>query len=272
MSCRRETRVALLMRPVFAALTLVAADLPQSSHAGPAQVDLELVLAVDASDSMSRAEMRVQREGYVAALRSPELAAAIMSRGRVALAYMEWAGPRSQRVVVPWTILSDENDGVRFADRLAAAPLSSFQEAAPWEGGTSISHALLYAAGMFSPAQAAGRVIDVSGDGPQNNGGDLYAARDRVVADGIVINGLPIVIAPAADWLSPLGVYYEDCVIGGPGAFAIAVNDPAQFEASIRRKLVLEIAGPPPRLIHADFRQEKRPATDCMALGQRPDR
>jgi hypothetical protein len=235
-------------------------------------VDLELVLAVDASDSMSRAEMLVQREGYIAALRSSDVAAAIASRGAVALVYMEWAGPRSQEIVVPWTILSDANDGALFADRLAAAPLSPFYEAVPWERGTSISHALLFAADISPAGGGANRVIDISGDGPENNGGDLYAARDRVIAEGVVINGLPIIISPAAASQVPLGKYYEDCVIGGPGAFVITVDDASLFALAIRRKLVLEIAGPPPRLIHADFRPDERSPTDCMVSGQRPGR
>ena len=271
MSRRREMR-GLSRIPIVAALVLSVAGPPTGVEAASKAIDLELVLAVDASDSMSRAEMRVQREGYVAALRSADVAAAIMSRGGVALAYMEWAGPRSQRIVVPWTILSDANDGALFADRLAATPLSPFYEAVPWERGTSISHALLFAAGMFSPGQRASRVIDISGDGPQNNGGDLYAARDRVIAEGVVINGLPIIISPAAAWLVPLAKYYEDCVIGGPGAFMITVDDASRFALAIRRKLALEIAGPPSRLIHADFRPAVRSPADCMAFGQRPDR
>jgi len=254
---------------VSLAVALGAACMTSRVDAGQGYVALELVLAVDASDSMSRAEMLVQREGYVAALRSADVAAAIASRGPVALAYMEWAGQRSQKIVVPWTILSDADDGALFADRLAAAPLGPFYEAVPWERGTSISHALLFAAGMFSTGQGASRVIDISGDGPQNSGGDLYAARDRVIADGVVINGLPILISPAA---ASLGVYYEDCVIGGPGAFMITVDDASRFALAIRRKLVLEIAGPSPRLIHADFRSDQRSPADCMAIGQRPGR
>jgi hypothetical protein len=268
---RKEETSAWFSRiPVVTlALVLMGACMTSQADAGPGYVDLELVLAVDGSDSMSRAEMLIQRNGYIAALRSADVAAAIASRGAVALAYMEWAGPRSQKVVVPWTVLSDANDSALFADLLAAAPLIPFYEAVPWERGTSISHALLFAAGMFSPGRGASRVIDISGDGPQNSGGDLYAARDRVVAEGVVINGLPIIISPAAAWRVPLGTYYEDCVIGGPGAFVITVDNASLLALAIRRKLVLEIAGPPPRLIHADFRPDERSQTDCMVLGQR---
>jgi len=271
MSRQRETG-CLSRIHIVAALVLAVAGPPAGAGAASKAVDLELVLAVDASDSMSRAEMLIQRNGYIAALRSADVAAAIVSRGGVALAYMEWAGPRSQRIIVPWTILSDANDGALFADRLAAAPLSRFYKAVPWERGTSISHALLFATGMLSPGRGASRVIDISGDGPQNDGGDLYTARDRVIAEGVVINGLPIIISPTAAWRVPLGIYYEDCVIGGPGAFVITVDDASLFALAIRRKLVLEIAGPPPRLIHADFRPDKRSPTDCMALGQRHGR
>ncbi len=271
MSSRRETRVALLMRLVFAAFTLVAADLPQSSHAGPAHVDLELVLAVDASDSMSRAEMRVQREGYVAALRSADVAAAIMSRGGVALAYMEWAGPQSQSIVVPLTILSSAEDAARFADALADAPLSPGFTAPPWATGTSISQALLFAAGMFSASGGAAQVIDISDNGANNSGDMISTARDRVVGKGVTINGLPVITRRGRS-RAPLALYYEDCVIGGPGAFAMTVDDPSLFEVAIRRKLVLEIAGPPVRLMHAEYRSAARAAVDCTGSGYWPSR
>jgi hypothetical protein len=264
MSRRNRTRAwfsqALVVSAIFAT---------SGAEAGSARVDVELILAVDASDSMSRNEMLIQRDGYIAALRSPEVAAAIMSRGRVALAYMEWAGPRSQQIVVPWTILSEPEDGARFADRLAASPLKPGFDVPPWERGTAISEALKFAAGMFN-AQGASRVVDISGDGPQNIGGDLFIVHDWLVAEGVVINGLPIVISPVPEWRTPLDVYYEDCVIGGPGAFTIAVNHPSLFEEAIRRKLVLEIAGPAVRLIHADYRPDARPPTDCAPFGQQP--
>jgi len=233
--------------------------LPSTSNAE--QTNLELVLAVDASGSMNRTELLVQRRGYVAALRSAEVAAAIEAYGSVALAYVEWAGPRSQHIVVPWSVLSDAEKAAQFAEALAAAPIRpAFAEPA-WETGTSIAHALLFAAGMFSAEGGAARIIDISGDGPDNSGA-LAAAREHVITEGITINGLPVITQGGGSDLS-LSEYYEDCVIGGPGAFAMVVDDLSRFEIAIRRKLVLEIAGPPARLIQADYRAADDSTTDC---------
>ena len=241
-------------------LTLIGACTTSQVDAGAAPVDLELILAVDVSDSVSRRELLVQRRGYVAALRSPEVAAVIVSGGAVALAYIEWAGPRSQKIVIPWTVLADGKDAAGFADRLAAAPLRPDFTAPPWERGTSISEALVFAAGMFTSRHGIRRIIDVSGNGPQNIGGDLFAARAMVVAKGITINGLPLDLRRPSEG-PPLGSYYGESVIGGSGAFAISVDDPSLFEASIRRKLALEIAGPPPRPTHAGYRPTPGAAT-----------
>jgi hypothetical protein len=222
-------------------LVTLFACAPLRVEAGPVAVDLELVLAVDVSGSMSRAELLVQRQGYIAALRSPDISATITNRGGVALAYMEWAGPGEQRIVVPLTVVSDATDARRFADMLAESPFDPGFKSAPWETGTSVSRALLYAADMFSPTAGGNRTIDISGDGPSNSGGSLAKARERVIAEGITINGLPIIDSAARSDL-PLAAYYEEFVIGGPGAFAIAVDDPSRFETAIRRKLMLEIA------------------------------
>ena len=228
-------------------MVLLGTCLPLQVAAGPA-VDLELILAVDVSGSMSQAELLVQRQGYIAALRSPDIAVAITNRGGVAIAYVEWAGPDEQRIVVPWTVVSDASGAERFAEMLADSPLDPGFNSPPWETGTSISRALLFAADMFSAGAGANRTIDISGDGPSNSGGSLTMARERVIAEGITINGLPIV-NPAGRSELPLAAYYEDCVIGGPGAFAIAVNDLSLFEIAIRRKLVLEIADAPQPVI-----------------------
>jgi hypothetical protein len=121
---------------------------------------------------------------------------------------------------------------------------------------------------MFSASGSANRIIDISGNGPSNSGGVLPAARQRVIAEGITINGLAITTSGQESHF-PLGVYYEDCVIGGTGAFAMAADEPSLFKIAIRRKLVLEIAGPPARLIHADYRPADRAATDCSQVYKR---
>ena len=223
---------------------------------------LELVLAVDVSGSMSKAELLVQRQGYISALRSPDIANAINRNGAVALAYIEWGGPREQRIIVPWMLLSDDTDAARFAEKLAEAPLDPGFRSAPWETGTSISAALRFASSMFSGDGFARQTIDISGDGPNNSGGPLATAREYVLARGITINGLPMV-NPAARFNFLLDVYYEDCVIGGLGAFSIEVDDPSLFERSIRRKLVLEIAGREAPILAAAFGQTGAPRTDC---------
>jgi hypothetical protein len=227
-------------------------------------VDLELVLAVDVSGSMDLEEHRIQRAGYVAALTSPEVLAAIRTGiyGRVAVAYVEWAGPGAQALTVPWRVVDGEASARALAAELAAAPFARFR-------GTSISAGLAFAAAQFDGNGIEGlrRVIDISGDGPNNMGPPVEPARDAAVGRGIVVNGLPIVVRP-----SPSGVglepYYEDCVIGGPGSFVLPVDDPARLADAIRQKLVLEIAGLPPRLVPAGGGRPRPRTTDCM-VGER---
>lgn len=253
-------------RGQFFALLVLAALFAPSPAAAQVDVDLELVLAVDISRSMDLDEQQLQRDGYVAALVHPEVVQAIQSgpSGRIAVTYVEWAGPFRQSVVVPWTLISGIVDAEAFATALAAAPLSR-------ERGTSISEGLAFSAGLFPATGARGtrRAIDVSGDGPNNMGPAVAPTRDRIVAEGITINGLPIMLKPAFSYgpynIPNLDVYYEDCVIGGPGAFMITVDDMSRFAVAVRRKLVLEIAGrvPEPRLIRAAA-FEAPPRIDCL--------
>lgn len=235
--------------------------------AASAKVDLELVLAVDVSGSMDDDEHYLQRKGYEDAFRHPQIVAAISSgyHGRIALTYVEWAGPSSQVVTVPWRIIKDRQSANAFADRLAETPIAFIR-------GTSISGGLAFAASLFDDNEYDGfrRVIDVSGDGPNNMGMPVRPVRDRVVARGITINGLPLVLKPYAS-LRYAGVdldaYYRDCVIGGRGAFTVAVDDPALLAKSIRRKLVLEIAGRIPRIAPAasvHFVAQFANRSDCM--------
>jgi hypothetical protein len=207
-------------------------------------VDLELVLAVDVSLSMDMDEQRLQRDGYVQALRDPDVQKAIASgpNGRIAVTYVEWAGPPSQSVVVPWTIIDSSEAAQAFADKLEAAPISRARM-------TSISAALTFSKSLLASSGARGirRVIDVSGDGPNNSGLPVTAIRDELINDGIVINGLPIVLKRSNSWsmfdLEHLDRYYTDCVIGGTGSFMIPIRDPSEFRTATRRKLLLEISG-----------------------------
>ena len=201
---------------------------------------------VDVSGSVGAVGRQVQRDGYVAAFCDPGVARAIRSGGvgRVLVTYVEWAGLREQRVVMPWTVVASATDAAQFADALARQPVGRGRS-------TSISVALAFAARLFinSPVPAARRVIDISSDGPNNAGPPMTLARDVLVASGVTINGLPIDVSktdngPYSDPIdrSYLDRYYEYCVIGGKGAFAIAAHDGASFDATIRRKLVQEIA------------------------------
>jgi len=241
------------MRPSAFTLVLAAilwaAALPLA-RAADTPVDLELILAVDVSRSMDDDEQTLQREGYVAALTHPDVIAAITQgrHGKIALSYVEWAGPATQYKVVDWRAIDGPESAKAFAAALAQAPIQHFR-------GTSISNSLTFLAPQFdgNGYQAARRVIDVSGDGPNNMGVPIDLARELVVRDGITINGLPIMIKRAGGFASidNLDVYYEDCVIGGFGAFLVVVHSPDQFAEAIRRKMVLEIAGNQPRAIPA---------------------
>jgi hypothetical protein len=249
------------MRPIILALPLLA----MASPAFAVPVDLELVLAVDVSGSMDRGEQALQRRGYVEAFLHPEVAAAIRSGpyGRIAAVYVEWAGPGLQRISLPWTLIETATDAEDFAAGIAEVPPTRFR-------GTSISGALTFTAPLFNDNGFEGlrRVIDVSGDGPNKAGSPVDLARDASVADGIIINGLPIQLAPGGPFglgAGDLAAYYRDCVIGGPGAFVIPVTEEEQLLEAIRRKLILEIAGSPGLLVPA---AAETGAADCL-VGER---
>jgi len=199
-------------------------------------VDLQLILAVDASESVSGERFELQMHGYAAAFRDPAVLDAIGkgARGRIAIAMEQWTGPKMHAPVFDW---------MEVHDAASAAALAAAIDAAPrhlnW-GGTSISGAVLYALERFegSPMPGARRVIDISGDGANNSGRPIAEVRDEAVAAGVTINGLPIL------WVEPgLAEHYRDEVIGGDGAFMIAIDDYEGFAEAIQRKLVSEIAG-----------------------------
>jgi hypothetical protein len=253
-------RIAVTLRWTAYALALAVAS-PGSAWSQNS-VDLELVLAVDVSRSMDMDELHVQRDGYVGAFRHPDVLEAIRSGplGRIAVTYVEWAGPERQVTVVPWTLIDGEEAALALAARLAANPPGR-------QTGTSISGGLLFAAAAFAANDftSARQVIDVSGDGPNNRGLPVEPIRSSVTGSGITINGLPLMIKVAFGPYSieNLDVYYEDCVIGGPGAFIIPVHDMSQLAVAILRKLVLEIAGLPPRIMKAS--EAPRPSRiDCL--------
>ncbi|MCJ8518657.1 hypothetical protein ABID21_001541 [Pseudorhizobium tarimense] len=228
------------------------------AQASSTEVDVELVLAVDVSRSMDYEEVRIQREGYVSALRHPDFINAVRNGliGKIALSYYEWAGRIDESSIIDWQVIETEADAQAFAAKLEARPISTQRR-------TSISAAIAEGATRLASNQFRGmrHVIDVSGDGPNNIGDPVAPVRDKAVDAGIIINGLAIMLRPSGGPI-PLDDYYGDCVIGGPGSFVLPVHDIEDFAVAVRRKLVLEVSGrtPEPRV-----RPVAEEAADCMA-------
>jgi hypothetical protein len=242
-------------------------EIPASRTPGSIPVDIELILAVDISYSMDPEELALQRDGYVEAITSPEFLRALKNgiHGRVAVTYVEWAGVGEQRILLPWRLIDGEQTAAAVAAEIAQAPIRRAYR-------TSISGALRFTAPMFDDNGYAGirRVIDVSGDGTNNQGPQVTGVREDVLAKGIVINGLPIMLKrpnPATMDIPNLDVYYEDCVVGGPGSFVVPIHEREKFKEAIRTKLVLEVAGlaPQARIIPVDLRA---PRISCT-IGER---
>ena len=216
------------------------------TRVGAIPVDVELVIAVDVSYSMDPDEQALQREGYILALTSKEFLQALRQgvNGKIAITYFEWAGQSDQKVIMPWRLI----DGPEAADAVAAEIARTPYRRA---SRTSISGALRFAKPLFDESGYKGlrRVIDVSGDGANNAGPLVVPMRDEVLAAGITINGLPIMLKrPFVGTMDieNLDIYYEDCVIGGPGAFVVPIREREKFIEATRTKLVLEIAGRQP--------------------------
>ena len=247
------------------------ADLPGKAGPGSIGVDVELVLAVDISYSMDFDELKLQREGYAEAIASREFLNALKQgmHGKVAVTLVEWAGASDQRIVIPWRLIDGPESAQKVSAEMAAAPVRrAFR--------TSISGALLFSAPLFEGNGFAGirRVIDVSGDGTNNQGTLVTLARDEVLAKGIIINGLPIMLkepAPGSVDLKELDIYFEDCVIGGPGAFVIPIRESDRFKEAIRTKLVLDIADhkAEPRMIPASAENPRMSCTIGEQMWQR---
>lgn len=235
----------------FALAVTLALAQPSSTHAQAIPVDLELILAVDVSGSVDEVEAQLQRQGYIAALTSDRVIKAIRSGAnrRIGIAYVEWAGEMYQRTIVDWTVIEDLASARAVTEKIAASPYVAIR----W---TSITAAIDYSVALFqrSPFEGERRVIDISGDGKNNNGGDVRLARDRAVAAGITINGIPILnnrLGATDGWgysgrgfpSDPdLDTYYQTFVIGGPGAFMVPAESFDTFGNAIQSKLIREIA------------------------------
>ncbi len=245
----------------------IAAPGPKSQQAdtkenGPS-VDVELVIAVDVSYSMDLDELSVQREGYAHAIVSKEFLQALKNgpNSKIAVTYFEWSAQTDQKIIIPWRVI----DGPEAADAVANEIMNT-----PVRRGsrTSISGAIYFALPLFekNPYRGFRRAVDISGDGPNNNGPPVAEARQAALEKGITINGLPIMVKePSYSTMDidNLDLYYEDCVIGGPGAFVVSITDREKFKEAIRIKLVLEVAGRTPgrRIVPAG---ETEPRVPCL--------
>lgn len=240
------------MSRIFASMVVIGVlwwgSGPDAAHAQSTNVDLELVLAVDVSGSVDDEEAILQRRGYVEAFQDPMIIDAI-TRGRhgaIAVTYIEWAGEQYQNPIVGWTRISNAEDAAEFADKLAFAPIA----VNVW---TSISTIITVGTQLIQQNgyNARRKVIDISGDGANNDGIMVNAARDLAIAQGITINGLPIINDRLSRYGRPqipnLDYYYTDCVVGGPGAFIIVANGFFDYARAVRQKLILEIAGLVPK-------------------------
>ena len=226
-------------------------------------VDVELVLAVDVSYSMDMDELALQREGYAQAIVSREFLQALKTgpNGKISVTYFEWAASSDQKIIIPWRVIDGPETADAVANEIMKTPIRRASR-------TSISGAINFAMPLFdeNPHRGIRRVIDISGDGPNNNGSPVTVARDAAVEKGVIINGLPIMVKEPSYSTMDIGdldFYYEDCVIGGPGSFVVTIKERDKFKEAIRTKLVLEIAGRTPERPIVPV-AAKEPRVNCM--------
>jgi len=229
----------------------------------PPSVDIELILAVDVSYSMDMDELAVQREGYAQAIVSKEFLQALKAgpSGKIAVTYFEWAASNDQKIIIPWRVIDGPETADAVAEEILKTPIRRASR-------TSISGAINFAMPLFEedPYHGLRRVIDISGDGPNNNGVPVTGVRDAALEKGITINGLPIMVKePSYSTMDieNLDFYYEDCVIGGPGSFVVSIKDRDKFKEAIRTKLLLEVAGRTPERPVVPV-AEKEPRVSCL--------
>jgi hypothetical protein len=253
----------------------IAAPNPQSrlGHQSAAKddaplVDVELVLAVDVSYSMDMDELAIQREGYAQAIVSKEFLQALkaLPNGKISVTYFEWAASSDQKIIIPWRVIDGPETADAVSEEILKTPIRRASR-------TSISGAIYFAMPLFdeNPYRGLRRVIDISGDGPNNNGSPVTGARDIALSKGITINGLPIMVKePSYSTMDieNLDFYYEDCVIGGPGAFVVSIKDRDKFKEAIRTKLLLEVAGRTPERTVVPVAEksvvEREPRVSCL--------
>ncbi|OAB55781.1 hypothetical protein AY599_26990 [Leptolyngbya valderiana BDU 20041] len=222
----------------LAALGAVAWATASAPAAANQVVELELVLAVDASSSVTSWEFDLQMQGLADAFRDPEVQGAIRAAGErgIAVALVQWSGRDRQVLATDWMQVYDAGSAIEFADELAATP--RFVSG----GSTAIGNAIEFSVNLltFNAYEGLRRVIDVSGDGRTNQGIQTTQMRDAAITQGITVNGLAILNEdPSVDR------YFELNVIGGSGAFLLSATDYKDFARAIKQKLLREIAGPP---------------------------
>ena len=255
------------MRMLLSLLVLLSLALPAAAQERK-EVDMALVMAIDISGSVDPDEARLQRQGYVEAFSDPVIVKAILggNHGRIAVAYFEWADSYVQKLLVDWTLLDSEAAIRDFTARLARAPISIARR-------TSISGAIRYAIPLFgrAPFDTERKVLDISGDGSNNDGGLVTDLRHDALKERIVINGLPIMNDRPNPYGFPsetdLDKYYLHCVIGGPRSFVEVAVSFEDFPRAVRKKLLQEVADIGPRL---EFGPEVGRDFDIGELGLSP--
>jgi hypothetical protein len=238
-------RVLALLGFTLAFFPLAALDMARAAE----PVDMLLVLAVDVSRSVTEPKFRLQREGTAAALTDPAVLKAITSgpNRRIAVCLIEWATVGMQAVVVDWTVIDSAAAAHRFGDRTIEAPRS-------FAGSTAISGAIDYSVRQLerAPFTSERRVIDISSDGNNNSGRSVNDARDEAVVKGVVINAL-VILTPPDESFRPehtnppggLEKYFQDNVVGGPGAFTVVAESHDSFGRALTKKLIQEIVSLP---------------------------
>jgi len=212
-----------------------------ASAASITNVDVKLVIATDVSRSINDEEARLQREGTAEAFLSTEVVKAIQSGalGKIAVALIDFSSPEYDRVVLDWQIVTDKASAAALAEKIRNSPRTPGRR-------TSISSALelgaLLIAGSEKDIQATRKVIDVSGDGPNNDGNSMTEVREKTIAQGVIVNGLPVMDDNANGYYPDLDKYYAGCVVGGRGAFVVVVRSFRDFGAAMRHKLILEVS------------------------------
>jgi len=257
-----------LAAPNFHPFSVDRQDARTADKEDAATVDVELAIAVDVSYSMDMDELAVQRDGYAQALVSREFLQALKSlpNGKISITYFEWAASSDQKIIIPWRVIDGPETADAVADEIMKAPIRRASR-------TSISGAIYFAMPLFeaNPYRGLRRVIDISGDGPNNNGSPVLPAREAALAKGTTINGLPIMVKEptfSSMDIENLDWYYEDCVIGGPGSFVVPIKDKDKFREAIRTKLLLEVAGRAPerRVVPVAEKApaEREPRVSCL--------